>query len=108
MSHDKLVWCRKSVIKLRCKAKKKELPFDLDAEYLYQKSPSECPVFSTPFVYNQKKQADNMSPSVDRLEPHKGYVKGNIAVISMKANKIKSSAISAEIFRVAIWLQGLG
>jgi len=44
------------------------------------------------------------SPSVDRIRPELGYVPGNVAVISVKANFIKGNATAAEIRLVAEWL----
>jgi hypothetical protein len=41
------------------------------------------------------------SPSLDRRVPELGYVKGNVEVISMKANAIKSYAAPEEIMLVA-------
>jgi len=41
------------------------------------------------------------SPSLDRIIPGSGYVKGNVEIISMKANLIKSSAASRDLYRVA-------
>jgi hypothetical protein len=32
------------------------------------------------------------SPSFDRIYPKKGYVKGNIVIVSNKANRIKTDA----------------
>ncbi len=45
------------------------------------------------------------SPSVDKLIPALGYVKGNVAVISRRANQIKSDCTSGdELRQVADWL----
>lgn len=44
------------------------------------------------------------SPTVDRVDNARGYVPGNIAIISWHANRIKSSACADEITRVAKWL----
>lgn len=41
------------------------------------------------------------SPSVDRVKPELGYVKGNILVCSLRANRIKQDATPAELMRVA-------
>jgi hypothetical protein len=46
------------------------------------------------------------SPSLDRKTPELGYVRGNVAFISTKANRIKSNATTEEIFAVAKYLQG--
>lgn len=44
-------------------------------------------------VGNQDKTA---APSLDRIDPNFGYIKGNVAVISWQANKYKSN-MSKEI-----------
>ena len=46
----------------------------------------------------------NYKPSLDRIIPTKGYIPGNIAVISQRANCIKSDATSEEIEAVHNWL----
>ena len=45
------------------------------------------------------------SPSLDKFYPEKGYVKGNIQVISWRANRIKSDGTSDEWIKIAKWCQ---
>ena len=45
------------------------------------------------------------SPSLDKIIPEKGYVKGNIIVISQLANRIKNDATYDEIYKVANWYE---
>jgi hypothetical protein len=35
---------------------------------------------------------------VDRIVPRRGYVRGNVAVISMRANRLKSNMTLDELF----------
>jgi len=49
-----------------------------------------------PIFKGEKKHTPN-SPTLDRLVPELGYVKGNIRVISYKANAMKSDASIQEI-----------
>jgi hypothetical protein len=44
--------------------------------------------------------------TVSSVVPKLGYVKGNIRVISYRANTMKSNASLEEIKRLAEWLQG--
>lgn len=73
----------------RCRASKKGLDFDLDISDIV--IPACCPVFGIPLFVNEgKKGACPNSPTLDRIDQSKGYVKGNIWVISSKANTLKS------------------
>ena len=70
--------------------------------------PSVCPVLGIELKVNAggKVPTDN-SPTLDRIHPKIGYIKGNIIVISSLANKIKSSANYRQILSVGRWLKGL-
>lgn len=68
--------------------------------------PEKCPILGipiirTPFV------TDN-SPSIDRIDPSKGYVKGNIQVLSMRANMLKSNASIEELEAVLAFVKNGG
>lgn len=65
--------------------------------------PTHCPVFKRPFIYG-----DHLwTYSIDRLDSSKGYVPGNIAIISNKANMMKSTATAEEVGQLYEWLRGL-
>ena len=44
------------------------------------------------------------SPSLDRIDSSKGYIRGNIQVISMMANRIKTNANAEQVMAVAQWM----
>ncbi len=67
--------------------------------------PERCPVLDIPLIKGTGRIIDN-SPSLDKLIPELGYVPGNIAVISNRANIIKSNANSEELRRVYEWVLG--
>ena len=50
---------------------------------------------------------NHLTPSIDRIDPKKGYVKDNIIVVSMRANRIKSDATVDEIWKVADFYEKL-
>jgi hypothetical protein len=58
--------------------------------------PDRCPVFGIRLERNSGRARDN-SPSLDRIIPKRGYVKGNICVISWKANRLKKAMSLEEI-----------
>ena len=69
-----------------------------------------CPIFKINFEMGyskdraRKKQKAH-SPSLDRIDPKKGYVPGNIAVISDLANRIKQDATIDQIEAVYRFLK---
>lgn len=68
--------------------------------------PPVCPILGIPlkgWFVNNGLQFD--SPSVDRIDPTKGYTPDNIRIISWRANKIKSDATLAEIEAVANYMR---
>lgn len=73
------------------RAKQKGLPNDLTVEYLKSLYTSKCSYLHIQLNWNNKKGEDN-SPSLDRIDNTKGYVKGNVQVISRLANQMKSTA----------------
>ena len=77
-----------------------------DIEEVWPKD-NRCPVLGMELKPNRGKgRAQPHSPSLDRLDPAGGYVKGNIAVISYKANLMKSSETNPKSFEaMARWLR---
>lgn len=47
------------------------------------------------------------SPSIDKIKPELGYVKGNVVVISNRANVIKQDATAEEIQAVADYVRSI-
>lgn len=59
-----------------------------------------CPVLGVPF-YTDDDTTNNYRPSIDRIDNTLGYVPGNIEWVSLRANKLKSSATPQEIRSMA-------
>lgn len=62
--------------------------------------PATCPVLGIPIVLGERR-SDN-SPSLDRLMPERGYVPGNVRVISDKANRLKGDRTLSQLQQKAI------
>ena len=62
--------------------------------------PSHCPLLGIALEVGVGGCQPN-SPSLDRIDPRKGYVKGNVWVISNKANSIKNNATPEELLTIA-------
>lgn len=82
--------------KCRYRAEQRGLEFNLDISDIV--IPDVCPILEVPFVYGDKGDY-SYSPSIDRIDNSKGYVKGNIQIISMKANTMKNSATLEELYK---------
>jgi hypothetical protein len=61
--------------------------------------PGVCPILGIPIVIDGKGQRDDC-PSADRRIPELGYVKGNVRIVSMKANRIKNNATLEELEKI--------
>jgi hypothetical protein len=71
----------------RKRAKKMGLEFNIEESDII--IPEFCPILGIPMFHGKGKLSQN-SPSLDRIDNSKGYLKDNIAVISYKANRYKS------------------
>ena len=80
------------------RAKKYNLDFDLSLEDI--KIPSMCPVLGIPLVPFSGRCSRN-SPTIDRIDSSRGYVKDNILVVSFRANSLKNNATVDELRRIA-------
>ena len=93
--------------RLKSKAQKICVPFDLTVDDLV--IPTHCPVLGIPLEFGKSGTAawrDN-SPSVDRIVPSLGYVKGNVVVISYRANRVKNDATVEELNKVTQFYNNL-
>lgn len=90
----------------RFRAKRDNLPIDIDLDYLESIATEKCPVFGIDFDWGRNGLNKSIStPSLDKLIPEKGYVKGNVAFISNKANIIKQDLTNPkELYAVADWM----
>lgn len=101
----KACWAKIKIAELRCRARRFGIPFDLREEDLAL--PKVCPIFGTPLVVGEGVQTNN-SPSVDRIVPALGYVRGNVVVISARANGLKREATIEELQRIINFYRSLG
>ena len=79
------------------RARVQNLPFDLDLTDIL--IPEYCPILDVKLEYNTE-----FAPSLDKIDPKKGYVKGNVQVISRKANTMKQDATQEELEKFAKWV----
>ena len=84
-------------------AKREQIPINIDPEYMKSLDfPKTCPVLGIPIHYGSDIRSDN-SPSIDKFYPELGYVKGNVQIISWRANRFKSDGSPEEWEEIAEW-----
>ncbi len=109
MANPKLEWAKQAIRNARVRAAEKQLPFDIDVEDVMLITGDTCPVLGIalafPNVGRRLMGGGQDSPSIDRIRNDQGYVRGNIAVISRRANMIKSDANIDEIKAVVAWME---
>ena len=65
--------------------------------------PELCPLLEIPLFIGTKAKKIN-SPSIDRIDNSKGYVPGNVRIISNLANSMKGGASSEQLEAFAIYI----
>lgn len=83
------------------RAEQKGVPFTIELEDIVV--PEFCPILGIPIGVDTGRRDGSLS--LDRIEPEKGYVLGNIAVVSDRANRIKNNGTAEEHIRIAEWMR---
>lgn len=79
---------------------------DFDIEVSDVVIPDRCPILGCEFESNLGKGqgANPRAPSLDKIIPELGYVKGNVQVVSFKANSMKRDGSIEELLNFAEWV----
>ena len=78
----------------RMRARARGLEFNIELADVV--IPTHCPVLGIPLALGDGGVTPG-SPSLDRIDNSRGYVKGNVRVISHRANSLKTDATFAEL-----------
>lgn len=74
------------------RAEKKNLEFNLDADYLwnlYLQQNKKCYISGLPIVFARSSTSHDGNLSLDRIDSSKGYVKGNVGWVDKRINHMK-------------------
>jgi hypothetical protein len=94
---------RRMLTRAKRRAKDCGMAFDLvDADIL--PLPTHCPVFGLE-LQAAAVPRDFRAYSLDRVDNTKGYVRGNVAVISYLANRLKNDGTAEEHEQIAAWMR---
>lgn len=91
------------LVQARHRAKKLGQEFTIEKDEL--EVPTHCPVFGIPLFFTEGGRTPN-SYSLDRFDNTKGYVKGNVRVISFKANQYKGDMTVEEVENLLQYMKG--
>lgn len=96
----------KMVTSSRRRAKEKQLEHNIDVKYLRAIATSHCPYLGVELHWKVQRGMGVVntvfpnSPSLDRIDSSKGYVKGNVVIVSHRANSIKRDATEVELIEM--------
>lgn len=88
----------------KSRAKKKNWDFDLTVDDF--EIPTHCPVFGIPLELTWGEGTKDNKPSLDRIDCSRGYVKGNVRVISWRANNLIADGTLEEFKQITEFLSG--
>jgi hypothetical protein len=90
---------KRLIFSTRQSAKLKGLEHNIEAADL--NLPDYCPLIGIKIDYSAGTGKTMEKPSVDRIDPNQGYIKGNIEVMSSLANTMKSKATPEQLLLFA-------
>ncbi len=94
---------RQKMVSQKRSSNKTSRNLEFSLEWFHFSLPELCPCTGMKITYQDSSNWKSR-PSIDRVDNSRGYVPGNVWVISAWANAIKSSANSEQIQKVAEWL----
>ncbi len=86
----------------KSRAVKKNIEFNITIEDIH--IPEFCPVLGIKLEFACER-VSHYSPTLDRIDNSKGYTKGNVMVISWKANSIKNIGTAEEHEKIAKYMR---
>lgn len=96
---------RKQILtRVRQRAERNNIPFDIEVDDLVWNET--CPIFGYVISYDEADR--DRSPSLDKTDPSLGYTKGNVVVMSMRANRAKWDMTPSEIGNLYEYICNLG
>jgi len=86
----------------KARARKSNIEFSITTDDIIV--PINCPVLGIPLTFDNKRLNEN-SPTLDRINNSFGYVKGNVCVISGRANRIKNDGTAEEHEKISNYIK---
>lgn len=86
------------------RARNRDIEFNISAEDILLTDT--CPILGIKLVKGEGRLTDN-SPSLDRVNPELGYTKGNVRVISYRANRYKNNMTKDIVQNILNYMSGI-
>ena len=94
--------CRRKFSMKKCMSKRIGIEWNLQFGEL--NFPTHCPILDLELDYFAESTQEN-SPSFDRIDSSRGYISGNVQIISWRANRIKNDGTPEEHRKIADYLE---
>jgi len=94
----------------KARAKQKNLPFNLTSKYIKEIWPEDnkCPALGIDLKKGEESgNGRRHAPSLDRIIPELGYMKGNVQIVSLLANQIMSDATPDQVIMVGEYFKNI-
>lgn len=104
-------YCRKPqswmLTSARKRAVEKGIEFNLKASDIALPEGMLCPILGMKMESNYGKDGGNKpnSPSLDRVDINRGYVPGNVCIISLKANRMKQNCSLEDLYKLVAYVE---
>jgi hypothetical protein len=103
-NHERITTIKKTneqliLERVKQSAKERNLEFNLDINDII--IPEYCPLLDMKLTFIYSLESRDSYYSIDRIDSSRGYVKGNIQIMSLKANTMKNSATKEELVTFA-------
>lgn len=103
LSEDFYQICSLRFTRKKQNCKSNGIAFDVEFSDIFW--PTHCPVLGIELDYwGESGTRMENSPSFDKLDPSKGYIQGNVQIISWRANRIKNDGTAMEHRRIAEYI----
>jgi hypothetical protein len=86
----------------KARAKENSLAFDLTNEWAAKRWTGHCEITNIKFGINGKRGPFPYSPSIDRVDPSKGYTQDNARFVLWGCNALKGVGTDADMLQIAI------
>ena len=86
------------------KSRAKQFGWEFSITHEDFKIPEMCPIMQIPLFFSKGRQSTN-TPTLDRIDNTKGYIKGNVQVISQRANVAKGNLCIADVKRLLKYME---